>query len=54
MIKMITAKIMVSLIALKKPNMFYISSTQTARTFKGNACYYFQFEDFKTFLLFKF
>ena len=45
---------MVSRTALKKPNLLYISSTQSARTFKGNPFLYFQFEDFKAFQLFKF
>ena len=51
---MIIAVIMVSLTALKRPNLFYISSTQSARTYKENAFLYFQFEDFKAFQLFKF
>ena len=44
--------IMVSLSALNKPNLLYISSTQSARAFKGNRFLYFQFEDFKAFQLF--
>ena len=46
--------IIVSLSDLNKPNLLYISSTQSARTFKGNPFLYFQFEDFKAFQLFKF
>ena len=38
---------MISFTALKKPNLLYISSTQSARTFKGNPFLYFQFEDLK-------
>ena len=52
MIKMIIAMIMVSLITLAK--FLYVSSTQSARTFKGNPFLYFQCEDFKNFQLFKF
>ena len=33
---MIIAMIMVSLTTLKKPKLLYASSTQSARTFKGN------------------
>ena len=54
MIKMIIAMIMVSLTALKKPNLLYISSSQSARAFKENPLNYFQFEDFKAFQLLKF
>ena len=54
MIKMIIAIILVSLTALKKPNLFYISSTQSATTLKGNTFLYSQFEDFKAPQLFKF
>ena len=54
MIKTIIAMIMVSLIALKKPNLLYISSAQSARTDKGNPFLYFQYKDFKAFQLFKF
>ena len=36
--------IMITLTALKKPNLLYISSTQFARTFKGNPFLYSQFE----------
>ena len=43
--------IMISLTALNKPNLSYISSTQSARTFKGNPFLYFQFEDLKAFQL---
>ena len=46
--------IMVSLSSLNKPNLLYISSTQSARAFKGNPFLYFQFEDFKTFQMLKF
>ena len=46
--------IMVSHSALNKPNLLYISSTQSARTFKGNLFPYFKFEDFKAFQLLKF
>ena len=46
--------IMVSLSALNKPNLLYISLTQSARRFKGNQFLYFQFEDFKAFQLLKF
>ena len=45
--------IMASLSRLNRPNLLYISSTQSARAFKGNAFLYFQFEDFKTFQLLK-
>ena len=41
--------IMVSLVALNKPNLLYIDSTQSARTLKGNPFSCFQFEDFKDF-----
>ena len=44
----------VSLSALKKPNLLYISLTKSARAFKGNPFLYFQFKDFKAFQLFKF
>ena len=54
MIKMIIAIVMVSLTASKKPNLLYISLTQSARTFKGNPFLYFQFVDLKAFQLFKF
>ena len=40
---------MVSLTALKKSNSLYVSSTQFARTLKGNPLLYFKFEDLKTF-----
>ena len=53
MIKIIIAMIMVSPIALKKPHLLHISSTQSARTFKGNPFLYFQFKDFKDFQLCK-
>ena len=36
MIEMIIAMIMVSLTTLKKPKLLFVSSTQSARTFKGN------------------
>ena len=42
---------MVSLSGLNKPNLLYISSTQSARAFKGNPFLYFPFEDFKIFQL---
>ena len=45
MIKMIIAMIMVSLTALKKPNLLYISLSQSARAFKENPLNYFQFKD---------
>ena len=51
---MIIAMIMVKITVLKKPNLLYIHSTQSARTFKGNLFLYFQFENFKAFQLFKF
>ena len=54
MIKTIIAMIMVSLTALKKPNLLYVSSAQSARTYKGNPFLYFQYKDFKAFQLFKF
>ena len=38
--------IMVSLSSLHKPSLLYISSTQSAREFKGNPFLYFQFKDF--------
>ena len=38
--------IMASLSRLNPPNLLYISSTQSARAFKGNPFLYFQFEDF--------
>ena len=54
MIKMIIAMITVSLTALKKPNLLYISLSQSARAFKENPLNYFQFKDFKAFQLLKF
>ena len=39
----------VSFTALKKPNLLYISSTQSSGIFKGNLFLYFQFQDFKVF-----
>ena len=41
--------VVVSLTALKKSNLLYVSSTQFARTFKGNPLLYFKFEDLKDF-----
>ena len=41
--------IMLSLVVLNKPNLLYIDSTQSARTFKGNLVSCFQFKDFKDF-----
>ena len=54
MIKMIIAMIMVSFSVSKKPNLLYISLTQSERKFKENLFLYFQFEVFKVFQLFKF
>ena len=54
MIKMIIAMIIVSLTALKKPNLLYIGSALSARAFEGNPFLYLQFKDFKTFQLLKF
>ena len=39
----------VSFTALKKPNLLYISSTQSSGIFKGNLFLYSQFQDFKVF-----
>ena len=41
--------IMFSLSALNKPNLLWISPTQSARTFKENPFLCFQFQDFKAF-----
>ena len=46
--------IMVSLSGLNKPNLLYISSTQSARAFKENPFLYFEFEDFKALQFFNF